>query len=101
MPIVTYSLLRLGLFAAALLALWFAGMGGWLLVLVAAVVAWALSYVFLGRQRTAAAVWIAERRGAAPTRPRFSRGVEADAAAEDAEADPNGQSASPNPSSTP
>jgi len=81
MPVIIYSVLRLGLFLAALVGLWLAGMGGWLLVLVAAVVAWAVSYAVLGRQRDAAALWIAERRGA--ERPRFSPGVEADAAAED------------------
>jgi len=103
MPVIVYSVLRLGLFALALLGLLAAGMGGWLLVVVAAVAAGALSYVLLGRQRTAAAVWIAERRAA--TRPRFSPGVEADAAAEDAEVQRQpgdlGQSASPRPSSTP
>ena len=41
MPLVTYSLLRLGLFALALVGLWLAGMGSWLLVVVAALVAWA------------------------------------------------------------
>ncbi len=103
MPVIVYSVLRLGLFALALLGLLAAGMGGWLLVVVAAVAAGALSYVLLGRQRTAAAVWIAERRAA--TRPRFSPGVEADAAVEDAEAQQQpgeqDQSASPRPSSTP
>ena len=39
MPVIIYSVLRLGLFAAALVGLWLAGMGGWLLVLVAALVA--------------------------------------------------------------
>jgi len=86
-PVVTYSILRLGLFVAALLGLWWAGMGGWLLVLVATVVAFVLSYVLLGRQRDAAALWLADRRAAAAGRPRFSARVEADAAAEDALAD--------------
>jgi hypothetical protein len=114
-PVVTYSLLRLGLFAAALLGLWLAGMGGWLLVVVATVVAWALSYIVLRRFQLRADRWIAERR--ASGRPRFSTDVEADAAAEDAAAedaaaedaaaedaaaeDAADQSASPRPSSTP
>jgi hypothetical protein len=84
-PVVTYSLLRLGLFAAALLGLWLAGMGGWLLVVVATVAAWALSYVVLRRYQLRADRWIAERR--ASGRPRFSADVEADAAAEDAAAE--------------
>lgn len=104
MPVVIYSLLRLGLFALALVGLWRAGMGGWLLVVVAAVVAWALSYVLLGRWRDGAARWIADRRSR--DRPRFSAQVLADADAEDAEADAvHGQdppqTANPSPSSTP
>src|SRR5674476_1308851 len=54
MAVILYSVLRLGLFALALLGLWATGMGGWLLVVVAAVAAGALSYVLLGHQRTAA-----------------------------------------------
>ena len=90
MPLVTYSLLRLGLFALALVGLWLAGMGSWLLVVVAALVAWALSYVLLGRWRTAAATWRAERAAARGTGPRFSDRVTAEAEAEDAEADAAG-----------
>jgi hypothetical protein len=84
MPVIIYSVLRLGLFALALVGLMLAGMGGWLLILVAALVAWAVSYALLGSRRDAAALWIAERRAA--DRPRFGAGVEADAAAEDAAA---------------
>ena len=83
MPVVTYSLLRLAVFALALLGLWLAGMGSWLLVVVAAVVAAALSYVILGKQRSAAVAWMADRRSPA----RFSRAVQDDADAEDAIAD--------------
>lgn len=83
MPVVTYSLLRLAVFALALLGLWLAGMGSWLLVVVAAVVAAALSYVLLGKQRSAAVAWMADRRSS----PRFSRAVQDDADAEDAIAD--------------
>ena len=85
MPVISYSVARLGLFALALVGLWLAGMGGWLLVLVAALVAWAVSYALLGARRDAAALWIAGRRGA--ERPRFGAAVEADAAAEDAAAE--------------
>ena len=85
MPVVTYSLLRLAVFLLALVGLWLAGMGSWLLVVVAAVVAAALSYVLFGKQRAAAAQWLADRQ--APGAPRFSRAVEDDAAAEDAVAD--------------
>jgi hypothetical protein len=82
-----YSAQRLALFVAALLALFWLHLGGWLLVLLAAIIAWALSYVLLGRSRDRAALWIAERvearrSGARPTDP--------DAEAEDAEADAGG-----------
>lgn len=108
MPLVTYSVLRLALFGVALLGLWAAGMGGWLLVVVAAFVAWALSYVVLARPRDAAALWLAGRAARRRTSgARFSAAVESDAAAEDAEADQAAdpptppQSARPRPSSTP
>lgn len=100
MPVIIYSVLRLGLFALALVALSLAGMGGWLLVLVAALVAWAVSYAVLGARRDAAALWIAEHRGA---RPRFGARVESDAAAEDAAAEHSTAepAAEPDPPSTP
>ena len=53
-PVVVYSVLRLLLFAVALAALWFAGLRGWLLVLVAAAVALMLSYLTLRKPREAA-----------------------------------------------
>lgn len=92
MPLAVFSALRLGLFIAALLLLRGAGMRGWLLVVVAAVVAWAVSYVVLGRQRDAAALWLADRaarRDASGVR--FSRRIDEDAAVEDAESDALGR----------
>lgn len=84
MPLVTYSLTRLALLVAAGVALFAVGMRGWLLLLVATVVAFALSYVLLGRQRDAAARWLAardeDRRAGRRTR-------DADSAAEDAAID--------------
>lgn len=85
MPLVVYSVERLALFAAALVGLYWLHLGGWLLVVLAALIAWALSYVLLARSRDAAALWLHDviegrRRG------RFARGLDADAAAEDAEA---------------
>lgn len=88
MPLVVYSALRLALFGAALGVLWLVGMGGWLLVVVAALVAWALSYVALAGPRDRAARWLAERSQARrESGVRISSRVDADAAAEDAEAD--------------
>ncbi|HWS58583.1 MAG TPA: DUF4229 domain-containing protein [Actinotalea sp.] len=87
MPLVVYSALRLAILLAALAALWAVGMGGWLLVVVAALAAWAISFLVLAGPRDRAALWLAERaerRRAAGTR--FTPGVEADALAEDAEA---------------
>ncbi|MCR1982673.1 DUF4229 domain-containing protein [Cellulosimicrobium cellulans] len=88
MPVVVYSVLRLLLLAVALGALWFAGLRGWLLVLVAAVVALMLSYLTLSKPREAASRYLAARaEHRARTGERFSREIEDDAAAEDAEAD--------------
>lgn len=87
MPLVVYSALRLLVLAAVMAALALVGMGGWLLVVVAALAAWAVSYLVLAGPRDRAALWLArraERRRATGTR--FSPGVDADAAAEDAEA---------------
>lgn len=79
-PVVTYTLWRLGLFAVTLAVLVWVGMGSWLAIVVAAVIAWALSYVLLGRQRDAAALHLAQR--ATP-----GRSAPADAEVEDAALD--------------
>lgn len=83
-PLVTYSLTRLGLLVAAGIALYLVGMRDWLLVLVAAVVAFALSYVLLQGQRDAAARWLAERE---EHRMRHGLPRDADSEAEDAQID--------------
>ncbi|WP_304606160.1 DUF4229 domain-containing protein [Actinotalea lenta] len=82
MPLVVYSAQRLGLFVVALLVLFWLHLGGWLLVLLAALLAWALSYVLLGRSRDRAALWLSDRVEARRAGPRV---VDPDAAAEDAE----------------
>lgn len=85
MPIVIYSVLRLGLFGACLGLGFWAGLGGWLLVVVAAFAAWGVSYVVLAGPRDKAALYLAERAARrAASGQRFSKGVEADAAQEDA-----------------
>lgn len=61
MAVLRYSLLRLALFAVALLALLWAGMNPWLSPLLAAFVAWGLSYVLLPGPRDAAALEVAQR----------------------------------------
>lgn len=55
MPILTYTLARLGLFALALGVLYLIGLRGWLLVLVALVVAALASYIALPKLRNDAA----------------------------------------------
>jgi len=87
-PIVTYSALRFGLFGLCFGLLVWAGLRSWPLVVGAALAAWAISYLVFAGPRSAAELYLAERsaRRAAAGR-RFSRGVEEDAAAEDAVVD--------------
>ncbi len=87
MPVVKYSVLRLGLFALCLVLLLWAGMGSWLAVVVAAFGAWGLSYVLLAGPRDGAAIWLAERAAARGDRPRLSRRAQEDAEFEDAAVD--------------
>lgn len=56
-----FSVLRLGLIVAAGGLLYLVGARGWLLVLLATVVAVPLSYLVLRRQRDGAAQWLAAR----------------------------------------
>lgn len=80
----TYSLLRLGLFAACLVGLVLAGTGWLLGVVLAAVLAALLSYLLLAGPRGHAARWLQARSEARGDRPRLSRRATADAAEEDA-----------------
>jgi Protein of unknown function (DUF4229) len=122
-PLVTYSALRLGLLAACFGLGYLAGLRTWLLLAVAVLAAWGLSYVLLARPRDAAAAYLAERveRRRSPGGART--GADEDAAEEDAlveraqrlrdaptpDADRGpasgagyaGETASPRPSSTP
>ena len=87
LPVLRYSLLRFGLFAACLGVLYLLGARGILLVLLAAAISLALSYVLLARQRGEMARLLAERaapRPGAVPRGRFARGIAEDAAVEDA-----------------
>ncbi|MEP7763514.1 DUF4229 domain-containing protein [Sanguibacter sp. 25GB23B1] len=88
MALLKYSVLRLALLAVIAVALYAAGLRGLPLIVVAPVVALMVSYVVLGGPREAAAVELAERRTRrAAGGERFSRGIEDDAAAEDATID--------------
>lgn len=61
MPVAVFTLLRLGLLVLAAVVLYAVGFRSWLLVLLATVVALALSYLLLTRQRDAAARYLADR----------------------------------------
>lgn len=80
MRLLVYSLLRLLLFAAALAGLYALGLRSWLLVVVAAFVAAATSYLILQGPRTAAVAQVAGTVEARRARPR----TDVDAAVEDA-----------------
>ena len=82
MAVLRYTLLRLGLVAAALLVFWLIGLRGWLLGVVSIVVAALLSFLILQPQADAAAGQLAARgrRG----RQAVDRSIAQDAAEEDA-----------------
>jgi hypothetical protein len=89
-PLVVYSLLRLVLFGACWWLLAWVGLNPWLAVVVAAFLAWGLSYVALPGPRDAAARWLAARdaeRKARGGRPHLSARAQQDAADEDAQVD--------------
>jgi hypothetical protein len=86
-PVVIYTVLRLALFLLATAVLWWVGMRSWLAPLAGLFIAWALSYVLLGRFGTRAAAYVEERSARrAATRP--TRADE-DASYEDAIDDAN------------
>lgn len=83
MPVLVYSVLRVALFAVVTALLWWLGMRSWLAPLLAAFLAWGLSYVLLAGPRDAAARHLARR--AQERRDGRAAGRTADdAAAEDA-----------------
>jgi hypothetical protein len=84
---VIYTLLRLALFGAALGLLYVAGLRGWLLPIVAVVVALAVSYLTLNKPRDAATRWMAGRAARRTAERAASPKVDADAAHEDAHVD--------------
>lgn len=61
MPVVVFSLLRLALFAVCFALLWWVGMRSWLTPVVAAFLAWGISYALLSGPRDAAATYLADR----------------------------------------
>jgi hypothetical protein len=84
-PVVSFSILRLALFAAVLVALYALGARGLLLLVLTAVISLALSYVLLAGPRAAVTRTIEER--AAGRRSGTGRRTGDDEAAEDKEAD--------------
>ena len=90
MPVVVYSVLRLALLAGSWLLLTWAGLHPLVALLVAAFVAWGLSYAALGGPRDAAARYLADRaaeRAAHAGRPVLSAHAQEDAEVEDAAVD--------------
>ena len=81
-PLLKFTVLRLALFVAALAVLALLGAGGWLLLLLAAVISLALSFVLLRGPRAELAAAIEER---------TARRLGSDERAEDAEADALGE----------
>ena len=84
-PVVSFSILRLALFAAVLAVLYALGARGLLLLVLAAVISLALSYVLLAGPRAAVTRTIAKR--AAGRRSGTGRRTGDDEAAEDEEAE--------------
>lgn len=100
MRLLVYSLLRVLLVLASAGVLYLLGMRSWLLWLAAVVVGALLSYLLLRTQGRAAAEVIAQMSPLREERPKFSEGVEADAAYEDGlvdEAEHGGAPAGPAP----
>lgn len=87
MPLLTYTLLRLAMFGAALGLLYVAGLRGWLLPIVAVVVALAVSYLTLSKPRDAATRWMAGRAERRAAERAASPKTDVDAAHEDAQLD--------------
>ena len=88
MPFIIYSVLRLALIFVLGVVLYAVGVRDLLLPLLAIVLALMLSYLVLGKQREAAAVYLAGRKKTREaTGERFSRAVTDDAAFEDDQVD--------------
>ncbi|MBH0130837.1 DUF4229 domain-containing protein [Salinibacterium sp. NK8237] len=62
-PWIAYSLLRVGVFAAAFTVLMVANVETWIAAVIAAILGFAVSYVFFGKLRDAVALDLASRRG--------------------------------------
>ena len=97
-PLLIYSVLRIALLAVCFWLGYEAGLRTWLLLLVATLVAWGLSYVLLAGPRDRAALYLArraeDRRIAGH---RFSASAESDADYEDSVVDGTSGSASETP----
>ena len=88
MPFIIYSLLRLALIGVLGVLLYAVGVRDLLLPFLAIVLALMVSYLVLGKQREAAAVYLAGRKKTRDeTGERFSRAVTDDAAFEDSQVD--------------
>lgn len=82
-----YTLLRLALFGVAFGLLYAVGLRGWLLPIIAVVVALAVSYLTLRTPRDAATQWMADRAERRAAERAATPKIDVDAAHEDAELD--------------
>jgi hypothetical protein len=83
-PLLVYTVLRLALFVGVLAVIALIGARGWLLLLLAAVISFALSYVLLRGPRERLAEQVAARADPSRRRPgRLSNALDDDARAED------------------
>ncbi|MBN9374132.1 MAG: DUF4229 domain-containing protein [Cellulomonas sp.] len=85
MPLLVYSVLRLALFGACWVALLLVGfVNPWVAAVIAALIAWGLSYVALRGPRDAAARWLADKDAKRKGTTQLSARARRDAADEDA-----------------
>ncbi|WP_457963419.1 DUF4229 domain-containing protein [Arthrobacter sp. D1-29] len=88
MAFLKYSLIRLALFAPLFLLFYFLGLGALMSVVCAALIAFAVSYLFFQKQRDEAAMAL-QHRFSGKAKPLRSAGEVEDAAAEDSVLDAN------------
>ena len=82
-PWVSYGLIRIALFAVVLAVLLLLGIEGWIAAIVAAIIAFCVSYLFLRRQRDRAAADLYNARHAGEATPGTGTVNAEDEAAED------------------
>lgn len=85
-PFVRYTTMRMVLLLVVAVVLYAVGARGFLLIVLAALISAALSYLLLRGQRDALALRIAQRVEGRPVKGKLEKSIDADNAAEDADA---------------